>query len=168
AWSTQLGLKEFGMGVSTNATGGDTDTLFVAGSASAGASSVTLASVDVTTMTATGKGTVQGSPELTGTGAAELWGFFPDAASPRVAQLDKGNGAALKTFAAASLAGTPEAWAFAFYGGDFFIFLSKNLELSTTVYQMDGTTGAIKSMTPTGGRLIVGAGVSTCAPTVIF
>ena len=41
-------------------------------------------------------------------------------------------------------------------------------DLSTTVHQMDGTTGMIKSSTPTSGRLIVGAGVSTCAPVVIF
>jgi len=29
-------------------------------------------------------------------------------------------------------------------------------------------TGAIKTTTPTSGRTIVGAGVSTCAPTVIL
>jgi len=167
-WTTQLNLREFGMGFSTNAAGGSDDTLYIAGAATAGAGSVTLASVDVNTFAAMGRGTVQGSPELTGTGNAELWGFFPETANPRVAQLDKTTGQAIKTYNAPSLAGEPEAWAFAFYGGDFFIFLSKDLELSTTVYQMNGTTGAITGMTSTGGRLIVGAGVSTCAPTVIL
>ena len=44
----------------------------------------------------------------------------------------------------------------------------KNNETSTTVYQIDGTTGAIKGTTPNTGHTIVGAGVSTCAPTMIF
>ena len=47
-------------------------------------------------------------------------------------------------------------------------FLIKNAEPSTTVYQIDGMTGTIKGTTPTSGRTIVGAGVSTCAPVVIL
>ena len=58
-------------------------------------------------------------------------------------------------------------WAFAFYGGDFWVFLERMDESSTTVYQVDGTTGSITSSTPTLTRSIVGAGVSTCAPIVI-
>ena len=38
----------------------------------------------------------------------------------------------------------------------------------TTVYQFDASTGTLKGMTPTNNRTIVGAGVSTCAPTVIL
>jgi hypothetical protein len=41
-------------------------------------------------------------------------------------------------------------------------------EPSTTVYQVDGTNGTIKGTTPTTAHTIVGAGVSTCAPTVIL
>ena len=59
------------------------------------------------------------------------------------------------------------AWAFAFYGGDYWLFLMKGSETSTTVYQVNGMTGAISGMTHTTGRVIVGAGVSTCAPVVI-
>ncbi len=66
------------------------------------------------------------------------------------------------------LAGMPTAWAFASWGGDFFIFLMKDLEASTTVYQIDGATGAMKGQTSAAGRTIVGAGVSTCAPTIIL
>ncbi|MDB4958912.1 MAG: hypothetical protein JWO36_6481, partial [Myxococcales bacterium] len=58
--------------------------------------------------------------------------------------------------------------AFAFWGGVYWIFLMKDFELSTTVYQVDGTNGTIKSTTPASGRTIVGAGVSTCAPVVIL
>jgi hypothetical protein len=172
SWHTQAGLTQFGMGFSTDTSGGDTDTLFVAGGADvSGASTSTLAKLDTTSMSATTVGTVTGWPELTGTGTAELWGWFPSdetgTTTPRVEKLDKTSGAPLQTFNLSSLTGAPSAWAFAFWGGDFWVFLAKDLDFSTTVYQIDGTNGTIKGMTPTGSRLIVGAGVSTCAPVVI-
>ena len=40
-------------------------------------------------------------------------------------------------------------------------------ETSTTVYRMNGTTGAVTTPIPNSGRRIVGAGVSTCAPIMI-
>jgi hypothetical protein len=66
-----------------------------------------------------------------------------------------------------SIAGMPTAWAFALWGGDFWVFLMKGLESSTTVYQYDSNTGALKSMMQASGRTIVGAGVSTCAPVIL-
>ncbi len=170
AWSTQLNENEFGMGFSTDTDGGTTDTLYIAGSADqTTTTSVTLASLNVGTMTANRVGTITGSPELTGTGDAKLWGFFPSAtATPKITQLDKTTGAQSNTKSLPSLSGMPAAWAFAFYGGDFYVFLKKGSETSTTVYQVNGTTGAISGMTSTSGRTIVGAGVSTCAPLVIM
>jgi hypothetical protein len=167
-WTSQGGLSLFGMGFSTTTVGGTTDALFVAGGSSPTATASTLATLSTQTFTAQTLGTVQGWPELTGTGNAELWGWFPDASAPRVEQINKGNGAAVKTLPLPSLAGEPAAWAFAFWGGDFWIFLMRGNELSTTVYQIDGTTGAVKGSTPAPGRTIVGAGVSTCAPVVIL
>jgi hypothetical protein len=172
AWSSQQGLTQFGMGFSTDTSGGDTDTLFVAGGASvSGASSSSLATLDTSSFSATPKGTVQGWPELTGTGTAELWGWFPSdelgISTPHVDKLDKAHGTALQSFPLSSLQGAPTAWAFAFWGGDFWIFLAKDSETNTTVYQMDGNNGSIKGMTAASGRTIVGAGVSTCAPIVI-
>ncbi len=170
SWSSQLGLQQYGMGFSTDVAGGSTDTLFIAGGSTGVITNPTstMARLDVNTMMASSVGTVTGWPELTGTGNAELWGFFPDASATRVEQLNKASGAGLKTYQAPALAGTPAAWAFAFWGGDFWIFLMKNTETATTVYQMNGMTGAITGSTPFPGRTIVGAGVSTCAPTVIF
>jgi hypothetical protein len=168
SWSAQGGLSQFGMGFSTDTAGGTTDTLFIAGGSTVGSSSPsTLAKLDTGSMSATTVGSVQGWPELTGTGTAQLWGWFPDQTNPRVEQIDKTSGTAIKTYAQSQLAGMPSAWAFAFWGGDFWIFLMKDLEFSTTVYQIDGNTGAMKGMTATGSRVIVGAGVSTCAPVVI-
>jgi hypothetical protein len=168
SWSSPSGLLEFGMGFSTDTAGGSTDTLFIAGGSGPTEPTSSLNKLDVGTLAPSPVGTVTGWPELTGTGAAELWGFFPDASAPRVEQIDKTSGGAAKTYPLPTLAGMPAAWAFAFYGGDFWVFLMKDAELSTTVYQVDGATGMIKGSTPTGTRTIVGAGVSTCAPLVIL
>jgi len=164
-WTSQLGIQQFGMGFSTDAAGGNVDTLFIAGGSGPTQPTSQLAKLSTTTFQAQGVGTVQGWPELTGTGNAELWGFFPDATSPRIAQLDKTNGSALKTYPL-TIAGMPTAWAFAFWGGDFWVFLMKGLETSTTIYQYDAT-GQPKSMKMAPGRTIVGAGVSTCAPVIL-
>jgi hypothetical protein len=107
-------------------------------------------------------------PEMTGTGNAELWGFMPSATEARVVKFDKMTGGALTTFNEPTLAGTMTAYAFAHWGGDFWVFLRKGSETQTTVYQVNGMTGAITGTTAAPGRTIVGAGVSTCAPVVIF
>lgn len=173
-WSTQNGLDVFGMGFSSNTAGSTDDTLFVAGGGDPTFdTSSTLAKLDTTSMSSTPVGTVTGWPELTGTGNAELWGFFPNAngsSTPRVEQIDKTSGQGVKTFniSDSRLQGISMAWAFAFWGGDFWIFLMTDADSATTVYQVDGTNGSIKGATPTNTRTIVGAGVSTCAPTVIL
>lgn len=166
SWSTQSGLSQFGMGFSTEAAGGSVDTLFIAGGSGPTQPTSQLAKLSTATFQTQPVGTVQGWPELTGTGNAELWGFFPDASSPKIAKLDKANGAALKTYPL-TIAGMPTAWAFAFWGGDFWVFLMKGTETSTTVYQYDSNTGQLKSMMQASGRTIVGAGVSTCAPVIL-
>lgn len=171
SWNSPSGLVQFGMGFSTDMAGGSTDTLFIAGGAGPTDPTSALNSLDIQSMQPTAKGTVTGWPELTGTGNAELWGWFPQTTTggtPRIEQLDKTTGAPLKTFPLTTLSGNAAAWAFAFFGGDFFVFLMRDTDLATTVYQVDGTNGNIKGMTATNTRTIVGAGVSTCAPVVVF
>lgn len=181
-------LQEFGMGYSTDTVGGTTDTLFVAGGADLSGlgtppSMSTLATIDTTAMTATQVGSVKGWPELTGNANAELWAFFPDVdgmTTPTVAQVDKTTGNFATTYPETSLDGDPAAWAFGFYGGDYWVFLSITDDPTgltppppSTVYQIagpmstSGTPGSVVSMTPAGSLVIVGAGVSTCAPTTI-
>ncbi len=175
SFSPIASMKGFGMGFSTDAMGGSTDKLFISGSNTATTtSSSQLATLDVTTFTTTmvPNGTVQGSPELTGNANAELWGFFPDATNAKISQINKSTGAAISTAQLPTeLRGEPAAWAFAFHGGDYWIFLAKQQGLGTpgptVVYQVS-PTGQLKGMTPTTNRRIVGAGVSTCAPTVIL
>lgn len=164
------GHDVFGMGFSTNAVGGTDDTLYIAGGSGPSVPSSKLAKMDMGSFAPSTVGTVTGWPELTGNANAELWGFFPAENGTRVERLDKGTGGAAQTFMLPSLDGAlmNAAWAFAFYGGDYWIFLQKSGENATSVYQMNGMTGSITSTTPTNGRRIVGAGVSTCAPVVIF
>jgi hypothetical protein len=166
-WSGANGMKVFGMGFSTNMPGGNEETLFIGGGTSQTLTQYTLAAVNPQTMAVTPLGMEPQLPEMTGNGKAELWGFFPDATHPKVVMFDKTNGSIAKSFDEPTLAGTMTGYAFAHWGGDYWVFLLKNGETSTTVYQVDGMTGAIKSTTPAPGRTIVGAGVSTCAPTVI-
>src|SRR5260221_9704374 len=172
SYAAQLGLVQFGMGFSTDTVGGNTDHLFIAGGAAVQTGTTSkLATLDTGTMMASSVGQVTGWPELTGNANAELWGFFPDingSTTPRVEQINKASGAPVagKTYMESTLSGMAMAWAFAFYGGDYWLFLMKGTETSTTVYQVDGANGAIKGNTPAPGRVIVGAGVSTCAPVV--
>ncbi len=169
AWQPgQDGLLVFGMGFSTDTAGGTTDTLYIAGGFAPSEPSSALNTLNVATLDPTPVGTVTDWPELTGTGDAELWGFFPSTTAPRIEKIDKSSGNALQTFPLSTLQGMPMAWAFAFFGGDFFVFLKRANESSTTVHQVNGQTGAISGATPTNTRSIVGAGVSTCAPTVLF
>ncbi len=160
-------LKTFGMGFVSNAAGSNQETLFIAGVASS--STAQLATLTTTAPYGTVKlgSAISGNPELTGTGAAELWGFFPESTNPRVAQLSKTNGASIKTYPVAALKGSPMSWAFAFWGGDFYVFLERLSDASTNVWKVNGTTGVATEAMHDTGRSIVGAGVSTCAPLTI-
>ena len=162
------GYAQFGMGFSTDQVSGTTDTLYIAGGPTYAASSY-LASLNVGTLQPTDVGAVSGWPELTGTGDAKLWGFFPSngSSTPRVSQLDKSSAQVLKTFQAPSIAGDPNAWAFAFWGGRFWIFLKRQTDTSTSVYEMNAADGGLSTALSNTGRTIVGAGVSTCAPVEI-
>jgi hypothetical protein len=178
AWHPQTsgelaGLVTFGMGFSTDTPGGTTDTLFVVGGTPGGAPpnlfKYNFVKLDTASMTATKIAEeAMGRAEMTGNSNAELWGFFADGAVPHVVQFDKTNGSFIKDFPEPSLAtASMSGFAFAHWGGDYWVFLYQQ-GVSTTVYQIDGMTGAVKSTTPNTGRSVVGAGVSTCAPVVIL
>lgn len=173
-WVSQPDLLVFGMGFSADTSGGTTDTLFVAGQAThAGATTGAFASIDTTSFAATAIATIPGFPELSGTGSAELWAWYPShqgtmtATAPHVDQLDKTTGDVLQTFSLDGLAGQADAYAFAHWGGHFWIFLDRDNLMNTMVFELDPATGQIASTTMNTGRMIVGAGVSTCAPVVV-
>ncbi len=168
----QMGFETFGMGFVSNAPGSEMETLYVAGGAhdpltGAPTGPVRLGTLSTMSLAISPLGNVTGNPELTGTGDAELWGFYPDVTPAKVAKLDKMTGAETMMFPASMISGMPQAWAFAFWGGDFYMFLKKMGDPSTVIYKMNRMTGMVSTFMANTGRTIVGAGVSTCAPIVI-
>jgi hypothetical protein len=169
-----MGFEQFGMGFVSNSAGSTDETLFIAGGAAAGIGSglSNMGSVQLADWSVMRFGTLDGSPELTGNGNAELWGFFPDASPMSVRQLDKTNGATIQQFDVSaidtSFLPTPSAWAFAFWGGRYYIFYQGALDTSTNIWRLTPDTGAIEPVMMSIGYRVVGAGVSTCAPTHVI
>ncbi|MCE9578386.1 MAG: hypothetical protein K8W52_34985 [Deltaproteobacteria bacterium] len=178
---SQNGMDLFGMGFVTDTSGGNTEKLYLGGgdvSATPGGQFAIVDPAAPTTATVPpGSGLPNDgelSPELTGTGAAELFGFFPGVTTAFVQQLDKATGHATggKWNIAGGLGGTVRAWAFAQWGGYFYIFVTTDPGsgvLNSTVRRINRQTMQYETV-PGFTNLpytIVGAGVSTCAPVVI-
>jgi len=169
----QAGFENFGMGFVADSEGSSSETLFVAGGTSVDmllGSSARLASIDGTSLALTPRsGTLGGWPELTGTGSGELYGFFPvtdilGGGVTTVKRIDRDTGNPVETFNLSSLnTSGVTAWAFAFWGGRFYIFVELNLG-GTAVHRFEPTSGTFETVVPNSGYSIVGAGVSTCAP----
>jgi hypothetical protein len=160
--SGQSGFTTFGMGYS-----GDTsdagETLYVAGY-----SNETLATIDpnfVVHPIAAFSGASVIEPELTGTGAGQLFAFYSHESNQDpttyIGALDK---ATAEVVSEAPLPNTPQgnAWAFAFWGGNFYVFTSADGQTSNVTEYQPATNSV--SVVTTLSNAIIGAGVSTCAP----
>lgn len=110
-------------------------------------------------------GPLSGDPELTGTASGDLWGFFPDTTPAQVARIDLENGQLHESFPISQISDSALAWAFAFWGGSFWVFYTGENDTSTRVIKVDPSTSQSTEVLRDTGYLIVGAGVSTCAPT---
>ncbi len=161
----------FGMGFSQD-TGDTGETLFVA-SDTLGSQPSQLATIDVTngyTLKIIDSFSPQISrAELTGTGSGGLFGFWdPDADTATgasgpdsaIVQIDKTTGQVTNS---SPLTGLSQGfgWAFAFWGGNFYTFTAPNM--MTVVNRFDPNDGSVVQVAQSTD-LIVGAGVSTCAP----
>ena len=159
------------MGFATETKGGSTEVLYLSDSAGAGLgklNTATLALAFIGPYTGVLAGT---RSELTGSGDGKLYGFFVvGGAPPQVAEISKGSGDVISHKELAGVS-AGDAWAFSFYGGDFFIYthptgtgLPKDEGGSdvTRYRPSDSSIAVVKSKI---GFKIVGAGVSTCAPT---
>jgi hypothetical protein len=153
------GFSTFGMGFVSDAAGSDAETLYVGAYGGQG-----IGRIDTTSLTLTQVGTydlVTGPAEITGTGDGRLYGFFQ--ASPDiVAAIDKTNSHILEQHYPTVDIG--DAWAFAFWGGSFYLFTNPGLGSSSQVDRYDPGTMETETVEPSTGIRIVGAGVSTCAP----
>jgi hypothetical protein len=108
-------------------------------------------------------------PELTGTGEGELFAYFPGLAATKVAVVDKASGGNALEWFLPAVPGTLRAWAFAHWGGRFYIFISFVDPIEgevSQVHRFDPETGEVNVVLDDIPYVIVGAGVSTCAPTV--
>ncbi|MDB4935352.1 MAG: hypothetical protein JWP87_2324 [Labilithrix sp.] len=165
----QLGFGRFGMAFATNSATSTEESLYVVGIEGTNGGKG-LGKIDLTTMKLTKLGDFSGSlqgqgAELTGTGDGHLYGFFTTQPYATLAEIDKATGA---TSGDASLNGvnTGNAWAFSFWGGDFWFYTSQGLQPSTVTRKQTSTNGSLSTAkNDVGGFRIVGAGVSTCAPT---
>ena len=165
----QGGFKKFGMAFATNSATSQDETLFVVGTLGSLAGKG-LAKIDLRTMKLTTLGDFSGAlagqgAELTGTGDGRLFGFFTTQPFATLAQIDKASGA---TTANQPLNGvnTGFDWAVSFWGGDFWFYTSPGGVPSTVTRKQTSTDGSIATAKQdVGGFRIVGAGVSTCAPT---
>jgi len=168
------GWFRLGMGFSSDAVMGTAEKLFITGTGGTMGSSPGLGRIDLGTNKVVPLGQFTGAlagqnAELTGTGDARLFGFFTT--SPvEVAEIDKTNkpGAILKT-AKLPKVETPAAWAFSFWGGDFYLYTAPDATLdpnrTTNVSRYRPSDGSTDPGYMTNiGFTIVGAGVSTCAP----
>ena len=167
----QLGWKTFGMAFATT-TPPTGEALFVAESdyskVSKGLATIDLGTFDLSFIAPL---TPPLSPpsfalELTGTGDGRLFGFALDNPGPgsQVAEIDKATGQVLSDVALPTVGISESSFAFAYWGGDFYLFTSDNGNAGPTVVNRyspsDGSVLEVASLTDA----VVGVGVSTCAP----
>jgi len=168
----QQGFELFGMGFVSDAPGSSTEKLHVfGGPVGSIKQSGKLGAIDPTTLKLSVVGALSKAnqqPELTGTGNAGLFGFFPGA-DPFVGEVDKQSGQIKQEWALPKIQGSVTAWAFAHWGGRFYIFSTVAGLFSETsrVQRLDPTTGQVDTVVSNSPYRVVGAGVSTCAPVTI-
>jgi hypothetical protein len=155
----------FGMGFATDDAGGKGEKLYIA----AESYSRNLSAIDTSKTPPVVKsiGSIEAAldrnPELTGTGEGKLFGFYPvsDGAS-FIQEIDKKSGKAVGQKWNVGELGYVSAWAFAQWGGKFFVFVTVGSR--PQVYAVDQRTGESKVVMETIPYRVTGAGVSTCAP----
>jgi hypothetical protein len=163
----QHNFQTFGMGFSANGAGSSADTLFVSDSELTQPSTGGLAWIDSSSLVLTPVGPYDQQTgkraELTGTGDGRLFAAFEG--SPYVvAQIDKTTAHVISVAPQNAINYPPDSsnFAFAFWGGDFWLFVGPGGTTDVFQYQVTANTTTKRETEPFE---IVGAGVSTCAPT---
>jgi hypothetical protein len=153
----------FGMGFTADP-GGLTETLYVASTTTPGQLGALDTNAFVVHELAAFSSDI-GEAELTGTGDGRLFGFgvVQGLNGAHLAEIDKVD-ASITSDTIIPTPMNPVAWAFSFWGGDFYFFTSVDGSTSHVgrFHPLDGSFDAEYATLPNGA--IVGAGVSTCAP----
>ncbi|MBX3191786.1 MAG: hypothetical protein KF819_32650 [Labilithrix sp.] len=163
----QQGFVRFGMGFATDLAG-PSESLYVAGAQQGGVGAEGLARIDVSTFALTKVGNfippIVHNAELTGTGDGRLYALYTknsnNAPPTFIGEIDPVSGQVVgeQAFPGVTLG---MGWAFAFWGGDFYMFTGAGGGSDVTRYRPSDNSTAVIATLPT---VIVGAGVSTCAP----
>lgn len=172
----QNGFNLFGMAFVAESPGG-LETLYIAGGSSVTESTARLGTIDTQSLRvdAVAPLTVTSvHPELTGDGAGGLYGYFPgtERIPDRVSALNRETGRIETTVDAVTLAedNSVGAWAIARWGGVFYVFSAFQSRGAppegTSVFRVDPETTE-RVLVHFSSNVIVGAGVSTCAPLLI-
>jgi hypothetical protein len=158
---SQDNFQTWGMSFAENTPGSTVETLFVAQQSTP----TILSQLDLNSFALTNNVQVQAGaqPELTGDDDANLFGFFPSATPPFIARIGKTDGTLDRVLPLPSLGGAPQAWGVAAYQANFYVFLERQSDTSTSVYRVNGGSGAVDTLVSNTGRRIVGVGVATCA-----
>jgi hypothetical protein len=163
----QRGFQTFGMGFSSNQNAPG-ETLYVdqidytGGTPSIGLGTIDLQTYELSYIGPFDDPTNVGG-ELTGNGESQLFLYFFDASSTggTLAQIDRQSGGTLSSVAL-PVGNSQSSLAFAFWGGQFYIFTTPGVS-PTTVTRYSPIDGSLVVVARRDGR-ITGAGVSTCAP----
>lgn len=165
-------FAKFGMGFASESKGSSNEVLYLSDSAGAGLGRLDLQTLQVKFIGAYDGDLAGRSAELTGTGDGKLYGFFTTIPA-QVAEISKGTGEILNKQELPGVA-AGNAWAFSFYGGDFYIYTAASAASGSPPQANPGSkvtryrpsTNTVEVVKESTGFKIVGAGVSTCAPTV--
>ena len=165
----QSGFQLFGMGFATNA-GGPTETLYVAGDTQENANGIeggrgfARIAPGPFSLTRIGDAPDLAQAELTGTGDGRVYAFYSkgsNAAPPSyIGEVDTQTSLVVGERRFDNIE-QGSAWAFAFWGGDFYMFHAPNDRTVVTRWRPSDDSVTQVATSPTQ---IVGAGVSTCAP----
>lgn len=157
-----------GMGFSVNQGTTDQETLFVIGAGTTlGKSGLVKVDTTAETMSPVADLVGDGELELTGTGDGRLYAFITKGMS--LSQMDKATSVTSNTVSLSKVE-QPQSplYAFSFWGGDFYIYTATSTDAAktTNVTRYRPSDGSVDTAYMRNiGFHIVGAGVSTCAPT---
>lgn len=164
----QSGRRIRGMGFSSDTNGGTSETLYtctandMAGTGG-GLAKISLPGYKLSLIGDYSNGLAGNECELTGTGDARLFGFYATLMPPKLAEINKTNAQTTSPINLNTIM-TSLAYAFSFWGGDFWFYTSNGIGNSQVTRYKYATDKSFSVVVQDTGMTIVGAGVSTCAP----
>ena len=153
-----------GMAFSLDQVGGSTETLYTANSSARRFGVIDSTTLDYKDL-ASYPDYFDHSPELTGTGLAKLFSFSPGSKRQYINEIDKSTGKVVQSYELPGAGASVSAWAFAHWGGYFFMF--ETIGGSNNIYRYDIVNHKVDTIMEGTPYNVVGAGVSTCAPVEI-